>query len=314
MKVIGLSKVLNSNAKTFTTNTGIKIRKFISPVFRQVLKLAIKRKVIIENFPKLNDNETYIFASTHSFDEDIIAGLAYLDRNAYVLMGTTDQIKNNPQSYAAWINGMIYVNRLDPESRKESLNKMERILKNGTSILMFPEGGWNNTENLLIQPLFAGPYILSQRTKAKVVPIATFNEHNSKKIYMSFGQPLDLYGKSKKEALIELRDSMATMMFESIEKHTDQLNRDSLYGDIREKFMEQRKNEYMRVNWTEDVWHEELAFYHDKNNPRPQKIRETLSEVEVTPSNAKIITPILNKISEDKKYDFEEYMHRNWKR
>ena len=191
MKNLGLGYVKTSTVENFTTESGIKIRRYISPAVRKVLKLATKRTVYLESYPKLDPNTPYIFASTHSFDEDIIAALSVIDRNAYVLLGTTDQIDHNPQMYAAWLNGMIYVDRLDENSRRESVKKMERILNSGTSVLLFPEGGWNNTENLLCQPLFAGPYILAQKTKVKVVPIASFNEPNSNDIFIKVGEPMD---------------------------------------------------------------------------------------------------------------------------
>ena len=41
------------------------------------------------------------------------------------------------------------------------IGKMNRVLKAGNSILIFPEGRWNDSENLLCQKLFAGPYNLS---------------------------------------------------------------------------------------------------------------------------------------------------------
>lgn len=74
---------------------------------------------------------------------------------------STDQLEHNPQVYAAWLNGLIYVNRREEISRKDSVKKMERILNSGSSVFLFPEGGWNNTENLLVLPLFSDPWLLS---------------------------------------------------------------------------------------------------------------------------------------------------------
>ena len=51
---------------------------------------------------------------------------------------------------------MIYVNRRDAERRKDAIEKMKRIFRAGSSVLLFLEGGYNNTENQLIQPLFIG--------------------------------------------------------------------------------------------------------------------------------------------------------------
>lgn len=314
MKNLGLGYVKTSTVENFTTESGIKIRRYMSPIVRKALKLATKRTVYLESYPNLEPNTPYIFASTHSFDEDIIAALSIIDRNAYVLLGTTDQIDHNPQMYAAWLNGMIYVDRLDANSRKEATKKMERILNSGTSVLLFPEGGWNNTENLLCQPLFAGPYILAQKTKAKVVPIASFNEPSSNDIFIKVGEPMDFTGKEKKEALRELRDSLATMMFEHIEHHSTPIVRSELGEDQHLDFMEVRRREYMRVKWTRDVWEEELAFYHDKDQPLPIKIRESFDKVVITRHNAYIMAPIIKRRLEDERYNFKIYMKKNTKR
>lgn len=312
MKNVGLQHVKNLRVNNFTTKFGLKLRRVIHSPFRQVLKLATKRKVFLESYPKLKPNTPYIFASTHSFDEDIVAALSVIDRNAYVLLGTTNQIECNPQIYAAWINGMIYVNRLDKESRKDAVSKMKFVLENGSSVLLYPEGGWNNTENLLCQPLFAGPYTLAKETGLEVVPIATFNEAGSNEIYIRVGEPMKLSQKGKREALDDLRNSLGTMMYEHIERHSTPLVRSQLGANYRQEFMEQRRLEYLRVKWTRDIWDEELAFYHDKERPLPIKIRESLKNVNITKNNAYIMAPILERIEEDEQYDFKTYMKKNW--
>ncbi len=312
MDNIGIKWVKDATIDNFTSDIGIKIRRGINTPLRQILKMATKREIIIDRYPNLEKNKPYIFASTHSFDEDIIAALATINRSAYVLIGTTDQIDHNYQMYAAWLNGMIYVNRLDPESRKASILKMGKILRSGSSILIFPEGGWNNTENLLCQPLFSGPYILSQDTGVSVVPIASFNQHGSDKIYMSFGDPIDMTNRRKKEALTSLRDSLATMVYYSMEEHTSPICRKSLTGDIRMKYMEERKQEYMRVKWTRDVWEEELTYYHDKENPTWNEVYDFIKNAHIDNNNISILGPVLTKKLQEKKYDFKEYMKKNW--
>lgn len=227
-------------------------------------------------------------------------------------MGTTEQLEHNPKIYANWLTGFIYVNREDSKSRKESLPKMERVINSGSSILIFPEGGWNNTENLLVQNLFSGVYLLAKNTGAKVVPISTFNEFNSKEIYIKVGDPIDLCEFDKKEALIKLRDSLATMKYEQIENHSTAIKRNELGKDPRKEYMEQLKGEYLKIKWTKDVWEEELTVYKDKENPGPVEVRESFDNVKVTRENAHITAPILVKRLEDKNYDFKRYMHENW--
>lgn len=312
MRNFGLKNLQVANVENFTTDFGMKLRRVINKPLRSVLKLAAGKKIIVDSYPDLEDKEQYIFCSTHYFSEDIIAALATIDRNAYALIGTTDQIDHNPQMYAAWVNGMIYVNRLDDASRKDSVKKQERVIKGGNSVLIFAEGGWNNTENLLCNPLFSGPYILSCDTGKKVVPIATFNDDKNNLIYMRYGDPIDLSKYDKKEALTILRDEMASMMYKLMEEHGEVLNRNDLTGDLHLQHMEERRKEYLKVKWTKDVWDEELTVYKSKDITTPQEVRESLDEVNITSDNAYILAPVLVKRLKDKEYNFKDYMKRNW--
>lgn len=159
----GLNRFEKADINSFTTDIGIKIRKTITRPWRGLVKCFTKRKTIIEKYPKLDKNKAYIFAANHFFDEDATSIISAIDRNAYLLHGSTHQMGHNPMFYAAYLNGMIYVDRLDNQSRKAAVSKMERVLKAGNSVLLFPEGGYNNTENQLITPLFSSSYILSKK-------------------------------------------------------------------------------------------------------------------------------------------------------
>ena len=312
MKNKGLKNVKISNVDNFTTDTGMKLRRVIGKPLRKVLKMAAGKKVVIDRYPKLEKDEQYIFASTHYFNEDIIAGMAAIDRSAYALIGTTDQVDNNPLMYAAWLYGLIYVDRNDPESRKQSVLKMEKVLNNGSSVIMFPEGGWNNTENLLCQRLFAGPYVLSQLTGKKVVALSTFSDPESDTIHIMASDPIDMTNMSKEEALELLRDTMATMMYEEIEKYSTPYERSKYYEDIHMQHMESRRKEYLKEKWTRDVWDEELTVYKPKHITTAEEVRASLDNVHIDEKNAFIFAPIIARREEDKKYDFKRYMKKNW--
>lgn len=307
-----LVDLLDADIDNFTTDKGIEMRKKIAKPLKKILKIATPEKIVVDNYPKLNPNEPYIFVSTHGFSNDIIACLASIDRSAYLLMGSTDQIEYNRLMYAAWLNGFIYVNRTEKKSRNEAIPKMERILKKGSSVLIFPEGGHNNTENNLVNKLFASPFILAARTKCKVVPIAPFYEFGSDKIYMNFGDPIDLSKfDDKKEALLYLRDIFATMVYENIEKHATPYVREA-DKDIHLEFMEQRRQEYLKNSWTRDVWEEELTRYLDESERESVSVMESVDNIKVDKKNASIMGPILVKRQRQKYYDFKEYMHKNW--
>ena len=315
IKNIGLINIMNSTSESFVTETGLKIRKKAFKILQGPLKLATKKAMILENYPSLEPNEPYIFASTHSFSEDINVALANLDRNAFLLLGSTNQVEYNRGVYCAWLNGLVYVNRLDPKSRKESMQKMIRLLNSGTSVLIFPEGQYNNTPNLLCQKLFASPYTLNQTTGAKVVPVSSYTLPELDTIYINYGNPINFNNMTKKEALTYLRDILATMQYEQIEKYGGVLSRASLEGkDFLLEFLEQRMQEYLKERWTKDVWDEEIFDFIDKDVTEAKTVRESLANVAITKNNAQLIAPVLTKRLEDQKYDFKTYIKTNWRR
>lgn len=313
MKNYGLISLLDSDVENFTTVRGIKIRKRIAKILKKILVMATPEKIIVESYPELASNTPYIFASTHGFSNDIIACLATIDRSAYLLMGSTNQIEYNKLMYFAWLNGFIYVDRTNSNSRKISVDKMEKVIKNGSSILLFPEGGHNNTENNLCNRLFFGPYLLAKRTGAKVVPIAPFYEFGSDTIYMNYGNPIDLASiETKEEAMQTLRDVFAAMVYDNIEKHSTPLVRNKMIGDIHVNYMEERRLEYLKNPWTRDVWEEELTRYLNADEREEREIWKSYDDININLKNAEVLAPMLVNRYEHLKYDFNKFMHDNW--
>lgn len=342
MKNYGITQFKDADVDNFTSDIGMDIRQKINKPLSKTLKKITKLKLIkysleyqknqnyelkvqdilklineagikVMNYPNLNKDEPYIFASLHNFVDDSMANLAVIDHNAYLLFGTSDQLEVNKDMYAAWANGFIYVDRKDDQNRKEAILKMQRLLEHGNSVLIFPEGGLNNTENLFCQKLFSSPYYLSKLTNAKVVPIAPLYEYGSNKIYMNVGAPIDLsVFDDKQEANLYLRDVLSTLLYDNLLENSEILERKKLGKDPRLDFMKQRKAEYLKTAWTKDVWDEELTRYFDKEDREMQSVLESMDNIEITEKNAKIMAPVLVRRQTDKKYDFKEYMHKNW--
>lgn len=64
----------------------------------------------------------------------------------------------------------IGVNRKSPEHRRASQDRMLKTLKRGTSVMIFPEGTRNRTEDLL-QPFFSGAFHVAIEAQVPVVPV-----------------------------------------------------------------------------------------------------------------------------------------------
>lgn len=308
---IGLTKWKYKNAEQFTTSFGIRMRRLASPLLRVIIRCTLPKRYVLIKYPTLSKKRPYIFAAGHSFPGELAANIAAIDRNTWLLHGTTDQIDHNPQMYIAWLNGMIYVDKFNKASRNESVKKMARILKNGSSVIMYPEGTLNNSENLYCMPLYPGVFYLARQTGAQVVPIVAQSEHNDHAIRIAAGKPLDFSALEKETALRILRDELSTLRYELCNDYPP-LRRADLSGDIHYQHMKNRRDTYMEVKWVNPNWSEEMLTRTTNDKAHPKDVFEPLENVKITSKNAWILAPILLRNQEYKRYDLIDYMNRHW--
>ena len=309
MKNIFADKILAQTSENLTQKD-IEIRSKFAPVIKPFIKAANKKKIIVEGYPKLEKGEQYIFAAGHSFPDEIGANLSVIDRHAYTLMGTTDQIINNPKMAILWLYGMIRVDKLDPFSRHDSFLQMKKVLEY-TSMMLFPEGVLNNSENLLCENPYPGFYHLCDETGKKVVPIVSQTYNDSKIIRFKAGEPVDVSKYYKQQALDWWQDEISSLRYDMMQNEP-MLERELLTGDIHEQYMESRRDTYREVKWTKDVWDEEIMYRKEKGYTTPFEAIEYVDNINITRENAHIIAPVLVRRREYKKYDFKQYMHDNW--
>lgn len=60
MKNIGITKVMKWGVDDFTSPAGLMFRRMINPVFRRLLRFGTRRKIVIEQYPKLERGQPYI--------------------------------------------------------------------------------------------------------------------------------------------------------------------------------------------------------------------------------------------------------------
>ena len=328
----------------FTTEEGIKNRKKCYKVLNSIIKRANGKKCILVSYPELDPDENYIFAAGHSFPGDIGSNLSVIDRNVYTLVGTTDQVDHNPQMKFLWLNGLIYVNKLDQLSRKDSYNKMVRVL-NLTSVMLFPEGVLNNTENLNCEHLYPGVYFLSLETGKKVIPIVANYNKEENVVLIAAGNPISFEGKTKEEGIRELRDMLATLRFDLSRMTTEQalslgrvltpdeflkinpevkveMERSSLKGDIHLQHLKYREEIYKEVTWTStECWDEEITPYIPKNIVNYEDAFSFIHNIDfdkIKPEYYVFLRQILEEVERreayKQKYDIKDYMKKNWNR
>lgn len=282
-----------------------------------------KNNIIVERYPKLDD-EPYIFVCNHTTPEDIETVLNIIDRNAYLVLGSIESLKYNPEMYLSWLNGMIPFDIMDNSQRKIVVEKMERVLKTN-SILIFPEGSHNYSPNNLVNKLFTGPVNLSLKTGRKIVVITMIKDFENNISYVDVGNPIDLNNikletelkeqteKCYVEALTSyIRDKMATAVYFLISRHFKLLKNDE-HKNIEEYLrMEKIKYAFEKLKWDHDVFDAEYLIRKTKEDREYEDILKCMVNLTLNPNaytggNKYWILKLIEYLNNDTAYRMREY-------
>lgn len=229
-----------------------------------------KNNIVVERYPKLNDDEPYIFVCNHTCPEDIETVLNIIDRNAYLILGSIESLQYNPEMYLSFLNGMIPFDIMDKNQRKQVFEKMLRVLKTN-SILIFPEGSHNYSPNKIVNNLFDGPVNLALQTNRKIVVISLVKDNENNVSYIDVSNPIDVKSididmnrnfntiEEKEKYYVnsltsKIRDKMATSVYYLIERHIKPLVRREYY-DVEEYLRTQKiKDAFKQLKWDRDVF------------------------------------------------------------
>ena len=108
--------------------------------------------------------------------------------------------------------GVLWIDTSDKQDRKNSFQLMVKYLKQGVSIIIFPEGIWNLTENLPMMKLFPGAVQAAQASDVPIVPIGI--EQRGKHFILNVGEEFSVKDMDEKQAVQVLRDTLATLKWE----------------------------------------------------------------------------------------------------
>ena len=249
--------------------------------------------IVVERYPKLDKEESYIFVGSHVCPEDIETMLNIIDRNAYLILGSVENLNYNPEVYLSWLNGMIVFNVLDQNERSTLPAKMERVLQT-QSILIFPEGSHNYDLNKLIKPLYDGPVNLALKTGKKIVPVVLVKDYENNIAYLDVGNPIDVRnldlnmqdyypGKEENEKYriksmsSYVRDQMATAVWHMMERHLEPIRRND-YVDLGQHFADFYVTDtFQKINWKHDVFDAEYLTKKTKEEQEYEAVVRTLS-------------------------------------
>ena len=123
----------------------------------------------LENVQK---NQSYVFTSNHNSFLDGIA-ICLSIPNDFRPLGKIELTK---VPIFGWMYRyvVILVDRNSAESRQKSMLEMKHHMREGISVLVFPEGTMNKTSSLM-QPFKNGAFTLALETQSSVVPMVMWN-------------------------------------------------------------------------------------------------------------------------------------------
>ena len=258
-----------------------------------------KNNIVLERYPNLVPKEPYIFVCNHTCPEDIETLLNIIDRNAYLVLGSLETVKYDPEMYLTWLNGVVPFDILNQEQRKQLISKMERILRHN-SILIFPEGSHNYSPNNLINPLFDGPVNLSLRTGRKIVVCSLVKDFENNVAYIDVSNPVDLdsFGVTRDETITDptlrekkyvntlsscLRDKMATGVYHIMERHFDTFPREQ-YEDVEEHLRQECVlDSFAKLKWQHDAFDAEFLVKKTQAQKDYEEVVHTLSNLRLNP-------------------------------
>lgn len=185
--------------------------------------LAARINVVVKGFSNIDPQKPYIFMPNHSSNFDIPVILAYL-KVQFRWLAKAELFKIPIFGYAMKRAGYISIDRSNRKSAFESLSRAAEMIRNGRSVLIFPEGTRSRDQS--VKDFKKGGFVLAIESGVPIVPVII---HGTWQIMSKNGlmirpgnvvveimQPIDTadYSRNKKEELMERVRSTIVENFE----------------------------------------------------------------------------------------------------
>ena len=260
---------------------GIEIRKKIHNILLQLIKLD--RKLSGETLTIISDKRTktnrpIIYTCTHIGGNDVQRAFEAIKNHAYLFIGDLKGLYKDLTGLILYLNGAIMLQNDDlngmitkeqiKEDKKIAKKRAVELLENGGDLLIYPEGAWNITDNLLVMKIFKGAVSMAEETNAVIIPLAI--EQYGKDFIVNIGENIDFSLKTDmtlEEKNQILRDTMAQLKYEIFES-IDCAKRSEITIDS-EQFAQDIISRCPYEFTKADV---EATRYHDKIEVEPEKV------------------------------------------
>lgn len=264
----------------------IKVRRWVHYALLIVLRLRqfiTGLSITVLNDKRKRTTHPVIYACTHIGWDDVEVAYCSIKDPSWLLLGDPRELYKSADGLMLWINGVICCNTANKEDRYIAKEACVKLLQQGGNLLIFPEGAWNVSENLLVMKLFTGAAEMAIRTGAEIVPVAI--ERFGTRFVANIGANIKSFGYrlSQKQVLTEtLRDAMCTLKWEIIEKYAAD-SRSNISSNYWSDFLLDIEAQMNGSYTLEDIEH---TRYHDKRITEPVEAFEHLQQLIPCEENA----------------------------
>lgn len=164
-----------------------KLYKFVKIICSVLLKIIYRPKIYgKENIP---ESGPIIFAGNHKHAADPVMVMTSTNRIVHYM--AKEELFKGLHGILFEKIGLIKIHRT--KSNPLAIIESEKILKNGGSIGIFPEGTRNKTNELLLK-FRHGAVAIANETNTKILPFAIKGKYKifRKSVSLQFGEPIDV--------------------------------------------------------------------------------------------------------------------------
>lgn len=250
---------------------GIGWRDELHPILLKLFSLnrclIDKQTLTVMSDKRIKDGRPVIYAITHigKFDLQIVSEA--IKDHQYTFAGDPETMYRSSDGFFLSLNGLVYCDTESKTDRRIAQATAIDLVNKNQNLMIYPEGVWNLSANLLMLPLFSGVINIAQQTGCDIIPVAIEQYDNDfiVNIGSNFKVDKEFLDENDNKKYIEeqkniLRDIMATLKWEIMETRPS-IKRSELgtYEEEENKFIDTRLNEWFNPKTKEPYYTREIV-------------------------------------------------------
>lgn len=141
----------------------------LARLWSKIFLFLYRAKLQVVGAENIEKGKPYVFCANHSSYTDIPVLFAGVPVDVRLILRKS--LTRIPiWGWALLVSPMIIIDRSNPTKAKRTLENAAKMIRDGASVLLFPEGTRTHDGN--IQPFKRGAFQMAYRSGAEVVPVA----------------------------------------------------------------------------------------------------------------------------------------------